>query len=236
MRVLKVFAITISIFAVLFTGVVVYILLAEPDLLKTNDKPLAATSSTETPNKDNSADQQDESETPSKPVTAPEPVNSKPTKPAKIPSSTKSEEAEEVEPPSVPSATIEVSTPPSESASVEPTPATNAVQDPSTLLMGRWVAVNNPNLRFEFFRDGTFTRGNYHAPNDYNEFAGTYSFSSSTRLKVQYEKWTIKLDSGYKNTRPSDESYVFEIVIDENTLQIPGSKEAFGATEWTREN
>ncbi|KOP65906.1 hypothetical protein AMS62_12170 [Bacillus sp. FJAT-18019] len=236
MRVLKVFAITISIFAVLFTGVVVYILLAEPDLLKTNDKPLAATSSTETPNKDNSADQPDESETPSKPVTASEPAKPKPSKPAAVPTTTTSVKPVEAQPAPAPSTTKELGTPPSESASVEPTPATNAVQDPSTLLMGRWVAVNNPNLRFEFFRDGTFTRGNYHAPNDYNEFAGTYSFSSSTRLKVQYEKWTIKLDSGYKNTRPSDESYVFEIVIDENTLQIPGSKEAFGATEWTREN
>lgn len=236
MRVLKVFAITISIFAVLFTGVVVYILLAEPDLLKTNDRPLAATSSTETPNKENSADQQNESETPSKPVTAPEPVKSKPPKPTTVPSNTKPEKAGEIEPPSAPSATIDVSTPPSKPVSEQPTPAPNSAQDPSTLLMGRWVAVSNPNLRFEFFRDGTFTRGNYHAPNDYNEFAGTYSFSSNTRLKVQYEKWTIKLDSGYKNTRPSDESYVFEIVIDDHTLQIPGSKEAFGATEWTRDN
>ncbi|MGG3280545.1 hypothetical protein [Paenibacillus solani] len=236
MRVLKVFAITISIFAVLFTGVVVYILLAEPDLLKTNDKTLAATSSTETPNKDNSADQQNESETPSKPATAPEPDKSKPSKPAAVTSNTKSEKAQEVKPPSAPSATIEVSTQPSKPVSEEPTPAPNSIQDPSTLLMGSWVAVNNPNLRFEFFRDGTFTRGNYHAPNDYNEFAGTYSFSSNTRLKLQYEKWTIELDSGYKNSRPSDESYVFEIVIDDHTLRIPGSKEAFGASEWTREN
>ncbi|WP_218831053.1 hypothetical protein [Paenibacillus sp. XY044] len=53
-----------------------------------------------------------------------------------------------------------------------------------------------------------------------------YSFGSKSRLKLQYEKWTIELPSGLKNTRADDSSHVFDITIEGNELVIPDALHA----------
>lgn len=234
MKFLKVVTITLSIFAVLFSGAVAYIVLAEPDILKGNDKPLTTASSLETRNDMNGTVKQNSLEPSPSPTIAPSPTQFNPSQSAAVQSSMPSPKPTEAQPTSAPSTSQDLSTPPSKSASVQSTPAERSTQDPSTLIIGRWKAANNPKAYFEFFQDGTFTRGTYEAKNDYNEFSGRYSFSSSSRLKLQYEKWTIELSKGYKNTRADNTSHVFEITIDDNKLAIPDAKEAFGATEWTK--
>ncbi|MNJ50175.1 hypothetical protein D3C77_454380 [compost metagenome] len=236
MKLFKLIALILSIIAVLFTGVVLYILIAEPDILMKSNKLRTAASSVENHNDVSTADKQNASEPDTTGAAAPSSAQPDSSQSAAVDSSSAPEPAG-VQPTSTPdpAANQDSSAPASKSAPLQPTPAASSDQDPSALIIGRWQSANSPDAYFEFFQDGTFTRGTYKAKNDYNEYAGTYSFSSGSRLKLQYEKWTIELDSGYKNTRVDDTSHVFDIIIDDNKLEIPDALEVFGTSEWTRD-
>ncbi|GIQ71187.1 hypothetical protein DUZ99_10065 [Xylanibacillus composti] len=210
MKLLKMFAITLTVFAVLFIGAVAYLVLDKRDVFTTNSKP-GTTASPGTPNDAHNAVQQTPLEASPSTTTDAMPAQPSSTQPADEPSPVSSPEPD----------------------NVQPTPNEPEAQEPSTLIIGRWQAANNPNSYFEFFQNGTFTRGTYEAKDSYNEFSGTYAFSSHSRMKLQYEKWTVEVP-GYKNTREDDTSHVFDISIDAHTLSIPDAIEKFGTSEWTK--
>lgn len=212
MKFMKAVALTLTIFAVLLTGALAYFVVVNLDKLLPDNKPLGAVSTPETPNNMNAVVKQSPTNPAPSPTIAPALTQPNPSQ----------------------SAAVQSTMPSPKPAEVQATPAARANKDPSDLIIGRWRAKDNPKGYFEFFQDGTFTRGTYESKHDYNEFSGTYSFSSGSRLKLQYEKWTIEMDSGYKNTRKDNTSHVLEITVSDNKLEIPEAKEAFGATEWTK--
>ncbi|WP_028588804.1 hypothetical protein [Paenibacillus massiliensis] len=237
MKVLKVFSISVAVFAVLFLGVALYITSAMPQLLQTNNSSSTTDSSPDTKNDENAEVKRDALQ---------------PSSTEKTPSTTKSHSSETTDPPNAEDNSSEAAdssvTQPEDSLQPEPvqslmsssenvvqeSPKVSSSLDSSTLIIGRWKAAGIPNGYMEFFRDGTFARGTYEGENDYYEFSGTYSFSNNTRLKLQYELWTLATPPDYKTTSVENTSHVFEIAVNDNKLVIPGAKKPFGETEWTR--
>ncbi|WP_168928909.1 hypothetical protein [Paenibacillus dokdonensis] len=235
MKFLKLFTICLSIFAVVLIGTVLYIKLVDPDIIVMNNRPNTLASPPVTHNNvDTTVKQKSLEPSPDDTAEAPSSIQPEPSK--VVPVSNQPEPSE-----AVPSSTSKPNnvqpTPNPPSASNELIiPAPSSKSDPSTHIIGRWKVATKPKVSIEFFQDGTFTKGTYHGKKDYNEFSGTYSFSSNSRLKLQYEKWTIELPSGYKNTRADDSSHVFDITIEGNELVIPDAVEVFGDTVLVKVN
>ncbi|MEC0239750.1 hypothetical protein P4H66_07745 [Paenibacillus dokdonensis] len=234
MKFLKLITICLSIFAVVLIGTVLYIKLADPDIIVMNNRSNTLASPPVIHNNLDTTVKQKSLEPSTEPAAAPSSILPEPSN--VVPTSNQPEPSEAV-PSSSPKPNKVQPTPDPPSGSNELSiPAPSSKSDPSTLIIGRWKVATKPKVCIEFFQDGTFTKGTYHGKKDYNEFSGTYSFSSNSRLKLQYEKWTIELPSGYKNTRADDLSHVFNITIEGNELVIPDGVEVFGETVLVKVN
>ncbi len=232
MKFLKLFTICLSIFAVVLFGTVLYIKLVDPDIIGMNNRSNTLASPPVTHNNvDTTVEQKSLEESP---VPAAVPSSVQP-EPSNVVAASNQPEPSEAVPSTEPNKVLPTPDPPSASNEIS-IPAPSQTSDPSTLIIGRWKVATKPKVSIEFFQDGTFTKGTYHGKKDYNEFSGTYSFSSNSRLKLQYEKWTIELPSGYKNTRADDSSHVFDITIEGNKLLIPNAVEVFGDTVLVKVN
>ncbi|PYI56312.1 hypothetical protein [Paenibacillus flagellatus] len=256
MKMMKVVALILTAMAVLLTGAAVYVVVAEPDLFPTNDSGSAGTGGTvsnqtepgvlQTPTPSKSSQQATGQQASGHAAVSANKPN--PTGAVQTPTTSNAAQQTTGQPPSPSSTTTveankpaahtakEASAPPPNPGTVQPAPGPSAKQDPGSVILGRWKAVRKDNSAhlFEFFQDGTFTVGSYASKNEYNYFSGTYSFSSSTRLKLQYEEWTILLKD-YKNTRKDNTSHVFDIKLDSDKLEIPDGQETYGHTVWTKE-
>jgi hypothetical protein len=219
MKPMQFLALILSMIALMLTGILVFFIIVNFDRFKPDNRPLTTAATLE-------------SYSSTKPVVKPSP-----TKPASsataAPSTTIAPSPSQSNP--VKPAAVQSAMPSSVPTEAPAAPAARSTQAPSELIVGRWRANDNPVYYFEFFEDGSFTRGRYEAKNDYNEFSGTYSFSGKSRLKLQNEKWTIEMDSPvYKNTRVDNASHVYEITVTDSSLVIPEAKESMGVAEWTR--
>ncbi|MGN7490706.1 hypothetical protein ACTHPF_06035 [Paenibacillus sp. SAF-054] len=234
MKFLKLFTICLSIFAVVLIGAVLYIKLVDPDIIVMNNRSNTLASPPVTHNNVDTTVEQKSLEPSPDPAAVPSSMQPEPSN--VVPTSNQLEPSESVSSSSSKPNKVQPTPDPPSTSNELSIPAPSSKSDPSSLIIGRWKVATKPNVRIEFFQDGTFTKGHYLGKKDYNEFSGTYSFSSNSRLKLQYEKWTVELPSGYKNTRLDDSSYVFDITIEGNKLVIPDAVEVFGDTVLVKVN